>query len=94
MKEVTPDVCMKYMNEFADFHGYPRAKQVKEYIINLIKEKEEKDMSEANEMCEWFESVIEDMIKEYKTLSYYDTEALRKQGAIQALEELLRRLNE
>ena len=51
-------------------------------------------MSEAMEMCEWFESLIEDMIKEYKTLSYYDTEALRKQGAIQALEELLRRLNE
>lgn len=51
-------------------------------------------MSEAMEMCEWFERLIEDMIEEYKTLSHFDTEALRKQGAIQALEELLRRLNE
>lgn len=52
-------------------------------------------MSEAMEMCEWFESLIEDMIEEYKNKqSYYDTEALRKQGAIEALEKLLKRLSD
>ena len=52
-------------------------------------------MSEAMEMCEWFESMIEDLIKEYRNKSsYYDTEALKKQGAIEALERLLCALNE
>lgn len=52
-------------------------------------------MSESMEMYESIESVIFEMISEYKNKSsYYDTEVLRKQGAIEALEELLRRLNE
>ena len=52
-------------------------------------------MSEAMEMCEWFESLIEDLIKEYQNkYEYYDTDSYVNIGAVEALEELLRRLNE
>jgi hypothetical protein len=52
-------------------------------------------MSEAMEMCEWFESLIEDLIKEYQNkYEYYDNESYWNLGAVEALEELLRRLNE
>lgn len=52
-------------------------------------------MSEAYEMCEWFESLIEDLIKEYKDkYEYYDTDSYWNNGAIEALEELMRRMNE
>lgn len=52
-------------------------------------------MSEADEMYEGIESVIMDMIEEYKTRkTYTDCEEYRKQGGIEALEELLKKLNE
>ena len=52
-------------------------------------------MLEAIEMCEWFESLIEDLIKEYKNkYEYYEWEGYWNLGAVEALEELLKRLNE
>lgn len=52
-------------------------------------------MSEAMEAFEWVESVIEDLIKEYNNKHEYDdSDACWNLGAIEALEELLRRLNE
>lgn len=52
-------------------------------------------MSEADEMYEGIESVIEDMIRNYNNKkTYTDCEEYRKQGAISALEELLEKLNE
>lgn len=48
-------------------------------------------MSEAMEMYEWVESVIEDLIKEYESKEQKFAEDV---GAINALRELLRRLNE
>ena len=49
---------------------------------------------ESMEMCEWFESLIEDLIKEYENRNeYYDNESYWNLGAVEALEELLRRLN-
>ncbi len=52
-------------------------------------------MSEAMEMCEWFESLIEDLIEEYQNkYEYYYHESFWNLGAIEALEELLKRLNE
>lgn len=52
-------------------------------------------MSEADEMYEGIESVIEDLIKEYENKkTYTDCEEHRKEGAIEALENLLKILNE
>lgn len=48
---------------------------------------------EATEMCEWFESVIEDLIKEYKFGEGINNLDWRN-GAIEALEKLLEILNE
>ena len=48
---------------------------------------------EATEMCEWFESVIEDLIEEYK----WDEDSINldwRNGAIEALEKLMEKLNE
>ena len=51
-------------------------------------------MSEAEEMYEGIESVIENMILKYSNQrTYTDCEEYRKQGAISALEELLEKLN-
>ena len=51
-------------------------------------------MSEADEMYEGIESVIEDMIRDYSNKkAYTDCEFYRNQGAISALEELLEKLN-
>ena len=36
MDKQMADLCIKYMNEFADFHGYRHAKEVKKHIINLL----------------------------------------------------------
>lgn len=50
-------------------------------------------MSEAMEMCEWFESLIEDLIEEYRFgdgISNLDW----RNGAIEALEKLLEKVNE
>jgi len=30
------DLCIRYMNEFVDFHGYRHAKKVTEHILNLL----------------------------------------------------------
>lgn len=50
---------------------------------------------ESMEMCEWFESLIEDLIKEYQNrCEYYDHENNWNLGAVEALKELLRRLND
>lgn len=50
---------------------------------------------EMYEMCEWFESLIEDLIKEYKSeYRVYDAHRNWNNGAIEALEELLKRINE
>ena len=50
---------------------------------------------ESIEMCEWFESLIEDLIKEYKDKhENYEWESHWNLGAVEALEELLKRLNE
>lgn len=45
-------------------------------------------------MCEWFESLIQDLIKEYenKPKCLY-TDSYWNMGAVEALEELLKRLN-
>ena len=52
-------------------------------------------MSEGYEMYEGIESVINDLIEEYKNkYEYYDTDSWWNNGAIEALEELLRRLND
>ena len=50
---------------------------------------------ESMEMCEWFESLIEDMIKEYQSeyVVGYNDKAWNE-GAIDALEELLKRIKE
>lgn len=49
---------------------------------------------ESNEMCERFESLIEDLIKEYENKhEYYDWESYWNEGAVEALEELLKRLS-
>ena len=49
---------------------------------------------ESMEMCEWFESLIEDMIKECQSEHLVDyVDKVWCEGAIAALEELLRRLN-
>ena len=48
-------------------------------------------------MCEWFESVIEDMIKEYQDKlnpNLPTSDAIKIQGGIEALNTLLQRLNE
>lgn len=51
-------------------------------------------MSEADEMYEGIESVIQDLIKEYENkYEYYECESYWNLGAVEALEELLRRLN-
>lgn len=48
---------------------------------------------EMEEMCEWFEALINDLIEEYENEnSFYDQ--LYICGAIDALEELLRRVNQ
>lgn len=48
---------------------------------------------EAEEMCEWFESIVEDLIEEYKWGE--DSNNLDwRNGAIEALEKLLEILNE
>lgn len=46
---------------------------------------------ESNEMCEYYESVILDMLKEYETKKEKYAEDV---GAINALKELLKRLEE
>lgn len=46
---------------------------------------------ESMEVCEWFESLIEDMIAEYESKERKFAEDI---GAINALKELLRRINE
>ena len=52
-------------------------------------------MSEGYEMYEGIESVINDLIEEYKNkYEYYDTDSWWNNGAIEALEELLRRLSD
>lgn len=52
-------------------------------------------VSIEQEGFECIEELIKDMIKEYEAMAeYYDTDGYVKQGAISALEELLRRLNE
>lgn len=52
-------------------------------------------MSEANEMYEGIESVILDMLENYKMQeSYTNPEWYRREGAIEALENLLKRLND
>lgn len=50
---------------------------------------------ESMEMCEWFESIIEDMIKEYQR-EYVICSGGRawNEGAVDALEELLKRIKE
>lgn len=48
---------------------------------------------EAMEMCEWFESVIEDLIEEYKR-NEDNINLDWRNGAIEALEKLLEKLNE
>ena len=51
-------------------------------------------MSEADEMYDGIESVIKDLIEEYQNkYEYYDNESYWNLGAVEALEELLRRLN-
>ncbi len=47
---------------------------------------------EAEEMCEWFETLIEDLIEEYKWDENNSLEWCN--GAIEALEKLLRKVNE
>lgn len=50
---------------------------------------------ETNEVCEWIESLVEDLIKEYKSeYRVYDAHRNWNNGAIEALEELLKRMNE
>ena len=50
---------------------------------------------EAMEMCEWFESLIEDLIKEYENKhEYYDHERYWNLGAVEALEKLLKKVKE
>ena len=50
---------------------------------------------EANEMCEWFETIIENLIKTYKNkYEYYEWESYWNLGAIEALEELLREVKQ
>ena len=52
-------------------------------------------MSVADEMYEGIESVIEDLLQHYKTLTTCtDCEEYRREGAISALERLLEVLNE
>ena len=51
-------------------------------------------MSEADEMYEGIESVIKDLIEDYEhKYEYYECEKYWNLGAVEALEELLRRLN-
>ena len=61
-------------------------------VLNVMAES-----METMEMCEWFESMIEDMVKEYQeklshNLSIEDI--IKTQGSIEALNNLLQRLNE
>ena len=46
---------------------------------------------ESQEMSDWFEEIILEMIKEYK---YKDQTSAENIGAINALNELLRKINE
>lgn len=51
-------------------------------------------MSEVDEVYEGIESVIQDLIEEYENrYEYYEYESHWNNGAVEALEELLRRLN-
>lgn len=34
--EATPERCIKYMTEFADFHGYPAGKNVRKHVLELL----------------------------------------------------------
>lgn len=50
---------------------------------------------EVNEMCEWFESLIEDLIEEYKNEPILDDiDKVWNHGAIEALEKLLKIIKE
>jgi hypothetical protein len=52
---------------------------------------------EIMEMCEWFESMIEDMVKEYQEKLSHNLsteDIIKTQGSIEALDNLLQRLNE
>ena len=64
-------------------------------IVNILKDKMKGDnmlMSmESNEMCEYYESVILDMLKEYENKKKKYAEDV---GAINALKELLKRLED
>lgn len=52
---------------------------------------------ETMEMCEWFESMVEDMVKEYQEKLSHNLsteDIIKTQGSIEALDNLLQRLNE
>lgn len=52
---------------------------------------------ETMEMCEWFESMVEDMVKEYQEKLSHNLsteDIIKTQGSIEALNNLLQRLNE
>ena len=52
-------------------------------------------MSEANEMYEGIESVVHDLITDYKNQkAVTDAEKYKQEGAIEALQKLLTILNE
>ena len=52
-------------------------------------------MLEANEMCEWFESLIEDLINRYNSkCECYEWESYWNLGAVEALEELLKEVKQ
>lgn len=36
MDKQMADLCIRYMNKFADFHGYRHAKKVTEHILELL----------------------------------------------------------
>jgi hypothetical protein len=38
------DVSIRYMEEFADFHCYPMHKEVKEFILNVLRKLKARDL--------------------------------------------------
>lgn len=61
-------------------------------VLNVMAES-----METMEMCEWFESMVEDMVKEYQEKLSHNLsteDIIKTQGSIEALDNLLQRLNE
>lgn len=63
--KVTPERCIKYMEEFADFHGYPAGKNVRKHVLELLYAEKEGRLV-----------VLQDVAKEQKDLENRQNEKI------------------